>query len=942
MKPLYLEIEGFLSYKEKTDIDFSELSLFAITGPTGAGKSSIIDAITFALYGKSPRFEKERSNDQYISKGKDYFKVALTFSLNNTIYKVERALKSGRNMVISVKKGDKELVTEERNKAKEEALQKLLGMDYETFTKVIMLPQGEFARFIKPDKPKERRDIIIELSNLKKIDKLKEIAAEKRKKLQDELNIVKSNIDSLKLNQEDIPQLQNQRSYLIKELEEKEAQKNILLKRLQEANRKEELTKKLDKLEYDYKSLKNQESNMNDLKNKIDYLRPKLSLQSDLERCLKIEKELNTLNAKLQNLSKDISDKKQKYELSLEAFKSIENEYQKIKEDEERAEKGRQIINILEKAIMIEKDKDSLKNDLYKKITNLQKIEQSIKELQSKIKEFVEDEKLSKEKDNLAYKIGQLKAKEQELTKKTKDYEKTLEEINAFKKDIEKIDKQIQSIEKELETHKKDIILYHSKILKTLLKENDICPVCGGVYHDKEHIEFVEAQGQEELFKRLDELKTKKNVLENSLINKKDQSLSLSQEIEKLKEELSQKDDITKAFEDIKQQIDIQSKLKELLKDKDRFDADIKELENKLKLKEGDLKAKEQELINTYNLKEEHLKNKNQTKERFEGKLQEIKKQIDDKRKNYERAKDDLNSTERDLKLLEQQKGSLEERKKDMDAEFSNLEEKLSSLEDKELILKELKSLETYENTYNNYIGVCKTLEGNISDIKNELSTIKETTPSIDLENDLNTIEKELKDMNKQIGAIDQKIEQANQNEQQIKELEKTFEELQRKISTYEKLEKDLKSDALQLYISQKIIDELVKYANDYALKMDFAYNFKVDEEKDEILVEDAFGNARSVRSLSGGESFISSLCFALALNETLSSNKLQSLFIDEGFGTLDQENLEKVGNALEQLSQNINKIVGIITHVENLAQRLPNRIKVFKTKEGISKIEIV
>jgi ATPase involved in DNA repair len=173
-------VRGFFILQGKTVIDFSDLSLFAITGMTGAGKTTIIDAITFALYGKCPRFEKGASKEDYISKGKDFFRVSLTFSLNDKTYTVGRYLKSGKNIVVSLKENGKEIITEEKNKLREERIKEILNMDYDTFTKVIVLPQGEFAKFIKPESPQERREIIMRLSNLDKIDKMRELAASQK------------------------------------------------------------------------------------------------------------------------------------------------------------------------------------------------------------------------------------------------------------------------------------------------------------------------------------------------------------------------------------------------------------------------------------------------------------------------------------------------------------------------------------------------------------------------------------------------------------------------------------------------------------------------------------------------------------------------------------------------------------------------------------------
>ena len=960
MRPITLEIEGFLSYKEKTFIDFSELSLFAITGATGAGKSSIIDAIIFALYGKCPRFEKGVNKEEYISKGKDFFRISLTFSAKGKIYTIERSLRSGKSVNVTLKENGKEIRTEERNKVREEEIERILDMDYETFTRIIVLPQGDFARFIKPEKPQERRDIIMKLSNLDKIDRIRELASSKKKDIQAEISSIKSRIEAIKVSDEDLEALENILKSLEKELEDKKAIKENLSQRLVKANRKKDLLKELENAKKEYESLAARKDYINKIKERIEFLKPKLSLKSDLERYIKLKNDLTNISTDLSKKHENLKMLEKEYLKLLEDFDMIKKDYDQNKEREARIERGFNIIRLLENA-------KSIEEYISKKKSELSKIEQELDGLGSKLSAVSKDiigyeKELSKENiqdiekslEELIKALNQLELKEQEFNKKMNEKKRLSKEIEGLENKLNVYKEKMMALEDELNKNKDSIVLYHSSILKTLLKENDICPVCGGIYHEKEHVEVKDIKLYDNLLKDINDIKSQIALTEQTIKDKKDAINILMEEISALENELSKKKDIEYTVKELKQKKAYienskeslnkarseKEKLEELKAFKENQKTDI---QNELTIKEQELKALENELI-SYGLKEELLKDKKTAIAKSQERIEKLKQEIEQVKKNYESYKDKLSEAEKKKLLLQKDISTLESQKDSIDKELSALETKLSSIDDKESILHELNSIEKYEKEYNEYVAKLNHTKDIIEKKEKEIEKIDEHETPERLQEEIKALEDIINNLSKEIGSKIYEINQIKENKKEMESLQKTLEELESKQRIYERLELDLKGDALQAYISQKIIEELVHHANFYASKMDFPYTFKVEEtsrEKDSIVIEDAFGNIRPIKSLSGGETFITSLCFALALGEVVGSNQLQSLFIDEGFGTLDRETLEKVGNALELLSQNINKMVGIITHVESLAERFPNRIMVTK-KDGVSKIDIL
>ncbi|HUF54401.1 MAG TPA: SMC family ATPase [Dehalococcoidia bacterium] len=160
MRPIRLEVQGLTAYRQKVEVDFRELDLFAITGPTGAGKSSLIDAMTYALFGQVPRVG--RSVRELISHGEDKLRVTLEFSANGDTYRIFRESNRKTSKAPQLERFDPEVNdwrSEEVDRVKDtnEFIERLLRMDYEAFIRSVLLPQGEFQEFLAGDRDQRRR-----------------------------------------------------------------------------------------------------------------------------------------------------------------------------------------------------------------------------------------------------------------------------------------------------------------------------------------------------------------------------------------------------------------------------------------------------------------------------------------------------------------------------------------------------------------------------------------------------------------------------------------------------------------------------------------------------------------------------------------------------------------------------------------------------------------
>jgi len=175
VRPLRLELRGFTAFRERTEVDFEHRHLFAITGPTGAGKSSLLDAITWALYGQVPRVGNQAR--QLLSHGASAMAVRFDFRARGETYRVSRQI--GKTMAARL---DREVAPGEwrsiADKARDVAaeVERIIGLDYETFTKTVLLPQGAFDAFLRGE-PGQRRAILTNLLGLGVYQSMRERAA---------------------------------------------------------------------------------------------------------------------------------------------------------------------------------------------------------------------------------------------------------------------------------------------------------------------------------------------------------------------------------------------------------------------------------------------------------------------------------------------------------------------------------------------------------------------------------------------------------------------------------------------------------------------------------------------------------------------------------------------------------------------------------------------
>ncbi len=205
MIPLRLKLSGFLSYRDPVEIDFSGFNLACISGPNGAGKSSLLDAMTWVLFGQARKRDESLVNMQASAA-----EVTFTFEYENHQYRIIRSLARGKTTTLEFQiSNDKEWrpFTEHSNRETQARIEQILRLDYETFINVSFFLQGRADQFAQQP-PTRRKEILGNILGLERWETFKERAAGHRKEVEDNLGSLEGRVSEIEveLAEEELPQ----------------------------------------------------------------------------------------------------------------------------------------------------------------------------------------------------------------------------------------------------------------------------------------------------------------------------------------------------------------------------------------------------------------------------------------------------------------------------------------------------------------------------------------------------------------------------------------------------------------------------------------------------------------------------------------------------------------------------------------------------------------
>lgn len=920
MRPHKLTISAFGPYAGNTVIDFDKFGtqgLFLITGDTGAGKTTIFDAITYALYGESSGSSRSDSmfRSTYADENVPTF-VELQFEYDNKQYWVKRSPTQIRPKQRGT--GFTEQKAEARLKIGNEApitdiksvnakLIEILGVDFKQYSQIAMIAQGQFRELLLAD-TKKRADIFRNIFKtggyLDLQKKLQEEASALYGKVQDkrksavqyvdgavclETNDLASNLRIAKTKVKDSEMTVANMLSLIEDILSKEALQEIILKTASKA-----LQNQIDVLENQIVSVEH----YNDNKKKHD------DAVTEMERREK--------------------EDKPKVEDTLREAESHKGEIANLQEEITR------LTFVMPKYKELTTCEVNLKN-------NQKAIEKNVEDKQKAERDYNELDKLIKLKEtelkginNPEVEIAKKDNQSKELEKELKDLQQLETSINTYNTECGKLPS-LQEKAKEAERKRTEAaddynIKYHLFIaeqagyLAEELEEGMPCPVCGSTHHPQLAEKAADAPTKSEL----DNLKAKLEKLEGDAKQASTNYSNKSSSLKTMKEPILQDisnllgdckfEDATEMIKSKKESIanengSISKALKELKKLKTRKDTLQKEIpEDRIKLQEfatqkANLKVEEQQLMTS--------------KEALENQRDGLKKELS-------------HATE-------------EEATK----ELKKKKECKEGFED---------SIKKAEKAKQDYGQELATLKGSIE----QLAELIKTKPTVDIEEAKRTIQTLRKE---KIGIDETKGKlYANNtiNEGIIENVNKTIEELTKLEKEYQ-MKKSLSDTAngqlsgkerisLETYVQTTYFDRIIQRANtrlmvmsggQYELRRRTTHGGSAQTGLDLNVLDHYNGTERDIRSLSGGEQFKASLSLALGLSDEIQASaggiQLDTMFVDEGFGSLDDSSLQQALKALNELTEG-NRLIGIISHVAEL-KKIDRQIIVTKDNQDYSQI---
>lgn len=1013
MIPIKLTFEGVYSYRKRHNIDFQKLvdtGLFGIFGKVGSGKSSILEALTFALYGQTERLNARGDNRNYnmmnLRSNESIFDFEFS-NFKNEKYRIFRQYRRNskkfedvqlRHILLYYWQNEEWIPMESPDSA---AIERVVGLSYDNFKRTIIIPQGRFREFIDLP-PAQRTTMLKEVFNLHRFDL--------NRQARDLYNHTNSSLENLK------GQLLSVESINPQHIKEKQKKKENNEKVLQGLEQKEEVldqqVRSLSALLHDIESLKNKKKVFSELAIKKDEINKQVSELEEyehIERKFKLpfsrikekqeqreeafqkwkntEKELRVLTEQLKNAQQyfdtykerflNLEEENQKlidYELGL-SIQSRNSEIEKLKE---RIGKGKS---------EIEKKKHIIKN-LENKISVQEANLTKLKENRVDAQELIEVAHWYHIWNNLTQELQQLKTKQASL-KKDKE-----SELNFFKENHLSLQDWEEKYKHEVQTLTQNLVLLQEEKSQLALqikldeytrelKMGMPCPLCGS----KEHPDVLKTDDitgkADKIDKKIMEAKSAidnwQNIAQKSTRHS-DNYKRAQKELKAIKCEeedlLEKKEELVKTFiwdkydkdnpasftgqqkeaARIEKEIthlektieDTRSTLKENENDLEKFNKAFIKISTKLEtsqaLQNSDKekmkiiawtniqKHSKDQLTDIYNQLKLEITNIEDKYEKSLQKKQQIEQNIQIKKESvniYQKQTERHNS---DIKIEgEQIKKGMEE------FGFSSEESILAILNKNINVTESRKNIEEFLLKYHTLEKQIDELEKKISDHAFDYEEYRRKEYS------LKEARKNIQVYREENATLDSDIRRLELEWKRKKELQHEQEKLNQKLKNISMIVNLMRSNGFVNYASGVWLQTLVQIANDrfhrltknqLSLQLNTENEFEVIDYLNE-------GKCRSIKTLSGGQTFQVALSLALALAESvqsMSSAERNFFFIDEGFGTQDPESVDIIFETLNDLRKE-GKVVGIISHVEALQEQIPVTLHVTKNLEEGSTI---
>jgi DNA repair protein SbcC/Rad50 len=864
-----LEVENFMPYRDQPPLDFRDLSLFAIVGETGSGKSSIVDAICYALYGRIPRIRTENGQrENIISRGAKQFHVGLTFDLGGATYKIIRQGTAMREDVQVFKDGNQLKQLLKKKDADRYIEETLLHMNFDVFTRIIILPQGQFDRFLKPDTPRARRDILISLLSLDIYERIGKAAGAHAGTLMGELGGLEhdlAGIDQNTITEEAMGLLDHavadaghQASLLQEQLKARELALAMMEQRASKA-------RQLAKLQGQLAAFRARADEINGDRARLTTGLVLASLQPSLANWARLATDLEKLVTARDKASAAVIAAQK----ALEIAQAVRADTSLRAGEAAFAEKLDEISSAIAR------------------LSDLQPFAARLEELQHKTDAAADKAKV------LEHSITQLNG-----AMKVQDERRTqLQEALA-----EAHDGSTQADDAFERARSENAAV----VVQQGLRPGDTCPVCGHVVEElvahAEHLDFARLKTAR------DEARKRVEHCQNDLTEH---------------EKKSETDRVR--FEELARQLTV-------LKAEDKDDRhEAHELTLRLLMDPTVARDGSNNPVAFLRARLMQLRGQETTTRTAQ---KTIALQLEEQRKKEEDARTQLAGFQTEAAALEgqhrQAKAQYETLKRDLLAQASmHGFDSIASMKAAVLPADQLVALQASVRRYDHDTAAAA---AQVEMLEQELG------PDLPTEADLEAARAARETAATDFALAQENLATARSSRNDLL-ARRAFltdrlarkEQVTRLLSTYQQVARDFGSKGMVAFVSSGILEQLLVTANDHLYILSKGRFELLLDEGDQMMVQDSFSASgpRDVATLSGGETFLASLALALAVKDLLSTSvDLDSFFIDEGFGTLDETTVQGVADVLESLRRD-GSLVGIITHRADLVERFETVLEV-------------
>lgn len=918
MRPLKITMSAFGPYAGEVTLDMQKLGksgIYLITGDTGAGKTTIFDAISYALYGEASGNYRENTTlrSKYASVDTPTF-VELEFEYNNEIYKINRNPEyprpNKRGEGFTKQSANAELVMPDGSvitKIKEVSakVEEIIGINKNQFSQIAMIAQGDFRKLLNCE-TNERSKIfrkIFKTEPYHNIEiKLSSLFNELKRNREKEKSGIEQYINQLKCNENDTLSLELERAksgdVLIEDviklageiinkdtLEYTKTQKNI-----------ESINEEIEKINSNIKLYENQEAT------KKAYAKASAQLEelkTKRNECEKAYKSAEAQRERLDDLMRKINlinSKMPKYD----ELKSLENS---INERTQSFEKSNNLLKLKQQEITL----------LEKEIDEKSKALEEVKGTDLLV------QKLTVQKEEIKKKAEALKELKTEIDR-CKTEQKNLKNAQSFAKSA--LD-EYGALENEYNQIYIAFFNEQAGIIADELKDGEPCPVCGSTSHPNLARKSENAPSQADV-------ESAQNLVKKA-----------QEKADKARDTASA---LKSRFDEIA--ANVKSAAKKLFGTDDNVFDDYNSNINALKKEYDDTLA----LLKTANEK----LNLYQKLDKEIPKIQEKQKSLSDEIStlNTQKASDEAfisENTKRVTSIKSELDFESADLAKDKLKEYTNLSNDI-----KNAIEKSKNAFDDIKSEYDTQKGTKASLENALKEFKEiDLASLNEK--SLKLNEYKKDVDKTAKSLYSRIESNKLLVDNISEKRDILKGYDDKYVWLKALSETANGDISGKEKITLETFVQMTYFDSIIRKANIRLLTMsDGQYELvrRSDAEtlkKNEGLALDVIdhfnGSSRSVSTLSGGESFMASLCLALGLSDEIQSSnggiKLDTMFVDEGFGSLDGEALDRALSALTSLSQG-NRLVGIISHVDALCDRIDNKIVITKDRTIGSNAQII